>query len=193
MVDDKFDPSPSARRMEIRTGVGERRVFSAKEKGRICRGILFAWRCRFRDCSLNRRLRRSAAILGPKWFTQRSTARLARSLGVALNEAESVRSQREKAKTPDAADLAMRGWAETNRSGLLAYPTVAALPRLRGVRRSKFRLDQDQAAGGCSLRPKFWDQESAPELSLTTLPMTAVVDHCPSARQIPYPRGDRLT
>jgi hypothetical protein len=126
MVDDKFDPSPSARRMEIRTGVGERRVFSAKEKGRICRGIHFAWRCRFRDCSLNRLLRRSAAILGPKWFTQRSTARLARSLGVALNEAESVRSQREKAKTPDAADLAMRGWAETNRSGLLAYPTVAS-------------------------------------------------------------------
>ncbi|MGH1592401.1 adenylate/guanylate cyclase domain-containing protein (plasmid) [Methylobacterium phyllosphaerae] len=42
-------------------------------------------------------------------------ARLARSLDVQLIQAESLRSLRERPDNPDAADLAMRGWAALNR------------------------------------------------------------------------------
>ncbi len=42
-------------------------------------------------------------------------ARLARSLDVQLTQAESLRTLRERPDNPDAADLAMRGWAELNK------------------------------------------------------------------------------
>ncbi|MGH1592266.1 adenylate/guanylate cyclase domain-containing protein [Methylobacterium phyllosphaerae] len=42
-------------------------------------------------------------------------ARLARSLDVQLTQVESLRSMREHPDNPDAADLAMRGWAEINK------------------------------------------------------------------------------
>jgi TolB-like protein len=43
-----------------------------------------------------------------------SVARLARSLGVELVKAESLRAQREGGASPDAADLVMQGWAQYN-------------------------------------------------------------------------------
>ncbi|MGH1589037.1 adenylate/guanylate cyclase domain-containing protein [Methylobacterium phyllosphaerae] len=43
-------------------------------------------------------------------------ARLARSLDVQLTQAESLRVTRERADNPNAADLAMRGWAVLNRA-----------------------------------------------------------------------------
>lgn len=47
-------------------------------------------------------------------------ARLARSLDVQLVEAESLRALRERPNNPDAADLAMRGWASLNKPRSLA-------------------------------------------------------------------------
>jgi adenylate cyclase len=43
-----------------------------------------------------------------------AVSRLARSLGVELVKAESLRTQREGGASPDAADLAMQGWAQYN-------------------------------------------------------------------------------
>ena len=45
-------------------------------------------------------------------------ARLARSLDVQLTQAESLRALRERPNNPDAADLAMQGWAAMNDLGL---------------------------------------------------------------------------
>ncbi len=53
-------------------------------------------------------------------------ARLARSLDVQLTEAESLRSLRERRADPDAADLALRGWAILNKPRSLANNNEAA-------------------------------------------------------------------
>ncbi|MGH1569849.1 adenylate/guanylate cyclase domain-containing protein [Methylobacterium sp. P31] len=53
-------------------------------------------------------------------------ARLARSLDVQLTEAESLRSLRERQADPDAADLALRGWAILNKPRSLANNNEAA-------------------------------------------------------------------
>jgi adenylate cyclase len=53
-------------------------------------------------------------------------AHLARSLDVQLTEAESLRSLRERRANPDAADLALRGWAILNRPRSLANNSEAA-------------------------------------------------------------------
>lgn len=52
-------------------------------------------------------------------------ARLARSLDVQLTQAESLRTIRERADNPNAADLAMRGWAALNKVASAASTTEA--------------------------------------------------------------------
>jgi adenylate cyclase len=53
-------------------------------------------------------------------------ARLARSLGVELVKAESLRAMRERPNNPDAVDLSMRGWAKLNSNVDSAVATDAA-------------------------------------------------------------------
>ena len=59
-------------------------------------------------------------------FRAEFVARLARSLDVQLTEAESLRLLRERRANPDAADLALRGWAALNKQRSLANNNEAA-------------------------------------------------------------------
>ena len=54
-------------------------------------------------------------------------ARLARSLDVQLTQAESLRAMLERPNNPDAADLAMRGWAALNQPRSLSNTNEASM------------------------------------------------------------------